>query len=123
MTKNIVLTPPDYPRDIRHYEFDLSGTGISYNVGDCLGVYPHNNPDEVCIISKDDGLDNRSERRRRQGDIDWHISYKVTVQSLNPPQSNPNLFIHSPAYTKLSVTVNAGYYECNVVVVDINRHY
>jgi sulfite reductase alpha subunit-like flavoprotein len=30
MTKNVVLTPPDYDRDIRHYEFDLSGTGFTY---------------------------------------------------------------------------------------------
>ena len=25
----------------------------------------------------------------REGDIDWHMSYTVTVQSLNPTQSNP----------------------------------
>lgn len=47
MTRNIVLTPPDYDRDIRHYEFDLSGSGMSYEVGDCLGVYPHNDLTEV----------------------------------------------------------------------------
>ena len=47
VTKNVVLTPPDYDRDIRHYEFDLGGSGFSYSVGDCLGIYPHNNKEEV----------------------------------------------------------------------------
>ena len=47
MTMNRVLTPPDYDRDIRHYEFDLSQSGMSYSVGDCLGVYPHNEREEV----------------------------------------------------------------------------
>lgn len=47
MTMNRVLTPPDYDRDIRHYEFDLKDTGITYGVGDCLGIYPHNDRQEV----------------------------------------------------------------------------
>lgn len=37
LVKNVVLTPPDYDRDIRHYEFDLKGTGMTYSPGDCLG--------------------------------------------------------------------------------------
>jgi hypothetical protein len=39
LVKNVLLTPPDYDRDIRHYEFDLKGTGISYSQGDCLGLW------------------------------------------------------------------------------------
>ena len=27
----------------------------------------------------------------REGDIDWYMSYTVTVRSLNPTQSNPML--------------------------------
>ncbi|MCG8602724.1 MAG: assimilatory sulfite reductase (NADPH) flavoprotein subunit [Verrucomicrobiales bacterium] len=30
-------------RDTRHFEFDLTGSGLSYEVGDVLGVYPKNN--------------------------------------------------------------------------------
>ena len=37
MVKNVVLTPPDYDRDIRHYEFDIHGLGMAYSPGDCLG--------------------------------------------------------------------------------------
>ena len=45
--KNVLLTPPDYDRDIRHYEFDLSTSGFNYNLGDCLGIYAHNDPELV----------------------------------------------------------------------------
>lgn len=47
LTKNELLSPPDYERDIRHYEVDLSGKGMSYSVGESLAVYPHNDPEEV----------------------------------------------------------------------------
>jgi homodimeric pyruvate:ferredoxin (flavodoxin) oxidoreductase len=57
MTKNVVLTPPDYDRDIRHYEFDLRGLGMSYSPGDCLGIYPHNNKNEVLRWCAEYGLD------------------------------------------------------------------
>jgi len=60
MTKNVVLTPTDYDRDIRHYEFDLRGTGISYSQGDCLGIYPHNNRDEVLQWCDEFGIDPNS---------------------------------------------------------------
>ena len=57
MTKNVLLTPPDYDRDIRHYEFNLKGSGMSnYGVGDCLGIYPHNNPEEVNQFLEEYGI-------------------------------------------------------------------
>lgn len=56
LTKNIVLTPPDYDRDIRHYEFDLSGTGFTYSPGDCLGVYAHNNKKNVLQFCEQYGI-------------------------------------------------------------------
>ena len=41
MFRNIVLTPEDYDRDIRHYEFDLKGTGF--------GNYRYSCTDLICI--------------------------------------------------------------------------
>ena len=41
------ITPPDYDRDIRHLEFDLKGTGLSYDVGDCMAIYGQNDPAKV----------------------------------------------------------------------------
>lgn len=60
MVKNVVLTPPDYDRDIRHYEFDLQGSGMTYSPGDCLGVYPHNNKKEVLEWCEQYGIDPNS---------------------------------------------------------------
>ena len=51
MVTNRLLTPDDYDRDIRHYEFDLKDSGMSYSVGDCLGIYPHNDKQEVRNVS------------------------------------------------------------------------
>uniref|UniRef100_A0A6A7FYI8 pyruvate dehydrogenase (NADP(+)) n=3 Tax=Hirondellea gigas TaxID=1518452 RepID=A0A6A7FYI8_9CRUS len=42
-----LLTPESYDRDIRHYEFNLKDSGISFELGDTLGVYPHNNETNV----------------------------------------------------------------------------
>lgn len=47
MHKNERITAPGYERDTRHYEFDISGTGMEYEVGDVLATYPHNNDKEV----------------------------------------------------------------------------
>jgi pyruvate/2-oxoacid:ferredoxin oxidoreductase beta subunit/flavodoxin len=56
MVKNQLLTPVEYDRDIRHYEFDLKGSGMSYSVGDCLGIYPHNARELVDNFCSEYGL-------------------------------------------------------------------
>lgn len=40
---NVALNTPGSARDTRHFEFDLTGSGLNYEVGDVLGVYPKNN--------------------------------------------------------------------------------
>eukprot|EP00933_Yihiella_yeosuensis_P019667 TRINITY_DN15891_c2_g1_i1.p1 TRINITY_DN15891_c2_g1~~TRINITY_DN15891_c2_g1_i1.p1 ORF type:complete len:1850 (-),score=463.66 TRINITY_DN15891_c2_g1_i1:474-6023(-) len=42
--------PEGYERPIDHFEFDLSGSGLSYSQGDSLGVYPHNKPEQVKLM-------------------------------------------------------------------------
>ena len=49
MVKNFVLTPPDYDRDIRHYEFDIHGLGMPYSPGDCLGEWSENDTVKTCV--------------------------------------------------------------------------
>lgn len=47
---NRLLNAEDSERDTRHFEFSLEGSGMSYEVGDVLGVYGKNDPmlvDEV----------------------------------------------------------------------------
>jgi sulfite reductase (NADPH) flavoprotein alpha-component len=44
------LTAPDSEKDVRHVEIDLTGSGLTYDVGDSLGILPENPPalvDEV----------------------------------------------------------------------------
>lgn len=38
------ITAKDAEKDVRHLEFDLSGSGLSYQSGDVLGVYFENDP-------------------------------------------------------------------------------
>eukprot|EP00039_Didymoeca_costata_P022023 m.3463 g.3463 ORF g.3463 m.3463 type:complete len:1132 (-) comp2775_c0_seq1:65-3460(-) len=47
LTKFERLTPDEYDRNVFHLEFDTSGTGLEYGIGDALGVYGHNDPSEV----------------------------------------------------------------------------
>jgi sulfite reductase alpha subunit-like flavoprotein len=39
--------PEGYERPIDHFEFDLTGSGLSYDQGDSLGVHPSNPPQQV----------------------------------------------------------------------------
>ena len=47
------LTEEGYDRDIRHFEIDLTGTKVKYNIGDTLGIYPQNHKDAVDQLLKD----------------------------------------------------------------------
>lgn len=42
MNENTRITREDFDRDTRHYNFDLTGSGMEYDVGDVLATYPHN---------------------------------------------------------------------------------
>ncbi|KAI0033794.1 assimilatory sulfite reductase [Vararia minispora EC-137] len=41
------LTPLDYDRNVMHIEFDTSGTGLKYAIGEALGVHGWNDENEV----------------------------------------------------------------------------
>lgn len=47
VSENRRLTPDDYVRNVFHIDFDISGTGLTYGIGDALGVYGHNDPEQV----------------------------------------------------------------------------
>lgn len=42
-----LLSGPDSDKETRHYEVDLTGSGITFAGGDSFGVFPRNPPDEV----------------------------------------------------------------------------
>src|SRR5436190_278720 len=44
LTVNRRLSGPDSEKDTRHFEIDLTGWGLSFDVGDSVAVYPTNDP-------------------------------------------------------------------------------
>jgi len=44
LKKNRKLTAEGSAKDTRHFEIDLADSGLAYEVGDSLGVFPTNNP-------------------------------------------------------------------------------
>jgi sulfite reductase (NADPH) flavoprotein alpha-component len=47
---NRLLSGPGSEKETRHFEVDLTGWGLSYEVGDSMAVYPTNDPDLVEAI-------------------------------------------------------------------------
>ncbi|KAL2354802.1 hypothetical protein BJ546DRAFT_43681 [Cryomyces antarcticus] len=50
------LTPLTYDRNIFHIEFDLSNSGLTYDIGEALGIHAENDKDEVNEFIKWYGL-------------------------------------------------------------------
>ncbi|HEU5247202.1 MAG TPA: sulfite reductase subunit alpha [Candidatus Udaeobacter sp.] len=50
MLVNRRLSGPESAKDTRHLELDLTGWGLSFEVGDSLAVYPSNDPELVAEI-------------------------------------------------------------------------
>jgi sulfite reductase (NADPH) flavoprotein alpha-component len=44
LLRNLVLNGAGSAKEVRHYEFSLAGSGLTYQVGDALGVVPQNCP-------------------------------------------------------------------------------
>ncbi|CEP60609.1 sulfite reductase subunit alpha LALA0_S01e14884g [Lachancea lanzarotensis] len=54
--ENRRVTPADYDRYIFHIEFDISGTGMTYGIGEALGIHARNNVDLVREFLNNYGL-------------------------------------------------------------------
>ncbi|KAI9743022.1 MAG: hypothetical protein M1818_003317 [Claussenomyces sp. TS43310] len=55
--ENRRLTPLNYDRNIFHIEFDLGASGLTYNIGEALGIHAENDEGEVVDFIKFYGLD------------------------------------------------------------------
>ncbi|KAI5961035.1 MET10 [Candida pseudojiufengensis] len=58
--ENKRLTPTEYSRNIFHIEFDITGTGLKYELGEALGIHGRNNSEEVEKFIKFYNLDGDS---------------------------------------------------------------
>ena len=56
ISRNILLSGSNSNKKIRHYEIELSDSGIKYEVGDTLNVFPLNNRNLVDLILKRIGV-------------------------------------------------------------------
>jgi sulfite reductase (NADPH) flavoprotein alpha-component len=50
LTENRLLNKPGSQKETRHLVVDIAGSGLTYKVGDSLGVFPSNRPGEVAEI-------------------------------------------------------------------------
>ena len=57
--ENRRLTPPSYDRNIFHIEFDLGNSGLTYDIGEALGIHAENDEVEVEAFIKFYKLDPR----------------------------------------------------------------
>jgi sulfite reductase (NADPH) flavoprotein alpha-component len=55
--ENRRLTPITYDRNIFHIEFDIGQSGLTYNIGEALGIHAENDVDEVNEFMKFYGLE------------------------------------------------------------------
>lgn len=56
LLNNLTLNGAGSAKDVRHIEFSLEGSGLEYEVGDALGIYPTNCPEYVSEILQTAGL-------------------------------------------------------------------
>ncbi len=56
LTVNRKLTAEGSNKDTRHFEITLEGSGLSYEVGDSLGIFGRNDPELVEAVLKNQGF-------------------------------------------------------------------
>jgi len=57
LTNNVLTGDAKYDRDIRHYEFKIEGTNVSYKTGESLAIWPRNPEDKVLEFCQMMGFD------------------------------------------------------------------
>src|SRR4051812_17742704 len=67
MLVNQRLSSPDSEKDTRHFEISFEGSGLSYEVGDSMAVYPTNDPQLVDEMLRTLGLDGEEKIATKDG--------------------------------------------------------
>src|SRR5690606_9653691 len=75
--ENINLNGRGSNKETRHIKLSLEGSGLAYQPGDCLDIYPENDPELVeRILDELDWNPNESVTINEQGDI---LSFKEAL--------------------------------------------
>eukprot|EP01125_Pyxidicula_operculata_P021109 TRINITY_DN800_c0_g1_i1.p1 TRINITY_DN800_c0_g1~~TRINITY_DN800_c0_g1_i1.p1 ORF type:complete len:1247 (-),score=196.48 TRINITY_DN800_c0_g1_i1:19-3759(-) len=95
LTKFVRLTPDHYDRNIFHMELDISGTGLKYEMGEALAVYPHNedqqveeflrwyNVDPETIVQRPTSTNNTKQKDRLVNQYSVRTLFQVFAQELD----------------------------------------
>ncbi|KAK3316123.1 hypothetical protein B0H66DRAFT_560429 [Apodospora peruviana] len=100
--ENRRLTPGSYERNIFHIEFDLGTSGLTYNIGEALGIHADNDPAQVLEFIHFYGLnadDLVQVPSRQDPTIVWETRtvYQSLVQNLDILGKPPKRFFESLA--------------------------
>lgn len=99
--ENRRLTPLDYDRNIFHIEFDLGTSGLTYNIGEALGIHADNDPKQVLEFIEWYGLaaDDLAEVPSREDAAvaEFRTVYQSFVQNLDILGKPPKRFFESLA--------------------------
>ncbi|RPB24524.1 hypothetical protein L211DRAFT_848833 [Terfezia boudieri ATCC MYA-4762] len=82
------LTPEYYDRNVFHIEFDISGTGLTYNIGEALGIHQHNDENEVSEFIRWYGLDPKAivevpSREDPENTLEVRTVYQALLQNID----------------------------------------
>lgn len=99
--ENRRLTPLTYDRNIFHIEFDLGTSGLTYNIGEALGIHAENDVNEVSEFMKFYGLnaDDIVEVPSREDPsvLDTRTVFQSLVQNIDIFGKPPKRFYESLA--------------------------
>ena len=87
LNNRILLNGTGSAKETIHLEFDLEGSGLSYEVGDALAVIPENAPDVVEAILQATRLDGGSAVTLKEGDCTLHdaLTNKLEITTITLP--------------------------------------
>ncbi|KAL0070882.1 sulfite reductase [NADPH] flavoprotein component [Marasmius tenuissimus] len=100
-TVNRRLTPLEYDRNVFHLEFDTSGTGLKYAIGEALGVHGWNDEQDVLEFCSWYGVDPNRLITIPVPNGEGRVHTRTVLQAL---QQQIDLFGHPPKsfYTELA---------------------
>ena len=87
LTERVLLNGEGSSKETIHLEFDLQGSGLSYETGDALAVVPHNAADVVEAILATTGLDGASSVTLKDGSCSLRdaLTRKLDVTGISLP--------------------------------------
>ena len=85
VSENKLLSGKNSNKEIRHYEIELSDSGIDYNVGDTLNIVPQNCPKLVNLILKRIGVEKNFKPIGFKNSINYLLlnNYEISTPNLS----------------------------------------